>query len=966
MEIDVDFETAYTLVQKLAAEFAANEKHYLSSHYQEGEARLDFIDKFWAALGWDVNHLHQTNPYAQEVKVERGVAMSEGRKRADYAFYLAPEYKNVKFFVEAKKPSVDIANKQSYFQAIRYGWNGGTPLAVLTDFEQFHVLDCRSRPDIETSLQHQAGPKFHYTDYADRDKFAELYYLFSRPAVATGSLETFLRDHMPKSSGKTLQRGLFHGGIQRMDTSFLRELDDYRLQLARSFHAANPTLDSETLTECTQRVLDRLVFMRFLEDKLIEPNPLVAQFGDKGSPWAGFLAASRRLDTIYNGNIFKPHLIDRPAFHAPDQAFAQICSDLSSEQSPYLFSVIPIHILGSIYEQFLGKIIVVEDGEARIELKPEVRKAGGVYYTPDYIVRYIVDHTVGPLIEGKTPAEIALLHFADIACGSGSFLLGVYDCLLRYHTAYYNLKAKGRAQEAQKAGCEKRDGLWHLTLTQKRTILENNVYGVDIDAQAVEVAQLSLYLKLLEDETTASAHDQQVLLGTLLPNLGGNIVFGNSLIGTNILEGQLFEPTEERKLNPLDFEQAFPQIMKGGGFDAIVGNPPYRMLQQHNTTSTVLNYLRSNYFAADFKIDLFHLFLQRAVSQLKLGGYLGYIVPTTLLNNVYVENLRGWLMENCIIEKIAVAKGRVFADADVHTTVLSLRRESDIVKRASNTIKTTTELSLGFTEAPMYSSLRQSDIATLPGATWNILVNKQNFGLISRLLNKYPILNTVSVINRGLITGERDKYFSSQKLSEQYTQILTGADVLRYNTKEPSEYVLFERPEGAGGCWDKVVHFAPNKIVVRQIGQRPTACIISKPLAVTGNIFTIRGESLQNETYLLGLINSNLLGFFWEIMFADFKSSFPQVTIFSLSQLPIRRIDFTNSTDKSSHDKMVGYVEQMLSAKKELANMLTDKDTTYWQRRCDTLDRQIDALVYELYDLTEDEIALVEGADGPT
>ncbi len=184
METAPDFDAAFAAVQKLVTEFAANTSHYLSPAYQEEEARRDFIDKFWTALGWDVNHHAQTNPYAQEVKVERGVAMSEGRKRADYAFYLAPDFKNVKFFVEAKKPSVDIATKQSYFQAIRYGWNGGTPLAVLTDFEQFHVLDCRTRPDIETALQNQTGPKFHYTDYADRDKFAELYWLFSREAEA--------------------------------------------------------------------------------------------------------------------------------------------------------------------------------------------------------------------------------------------------------------------------------------------------------------------------------------------------------------------------------------------------------------------------------------------------------------------------------------------------------------------------------------------------------------------------------------------------------------------------------------------------------------------------------------------------------------------------------------------------------------------------------------------------------------
>ncbi len=827
------FEAAFQEVQALAETFQAGEAHYLSPSYQEQEARQDFIDKFWTALGWDVGHNTQTNPYAQEVKVERGVSMVEGRKRADYAFFLNPDYKNPKFFVEAKKPSVAIANKDSYFQAIRYGWNAGTPLAVLTDFEQFHILDSRGKPDIDTALSH-AVQKYHYSDYKDRDKFGAIYWLFSREAVAAGALETYARQ-MPKASGKTLQRGLFHGGYQGIDESFLRELDDYRGRLARAFHAANPALDSETLTEATQRVLDRLVFIRFLEDKLIEPEPMVAHFGDKGSAWAGFLAVSRRLDAVYNGNIFKPHFIDRPGFQAPDSVFGQICSDLSSEQSPYLFSLIPIHILGSIYERFLGKVIVVDGGTALVEEKPEVRKAGGVYYTPDYIVRYIVDHTVGRQIENRTPAEIAELRFADIACGSGSFLLGVYDCLLRFHTAYYNAKVKGRKAEAQKAKCEERDGSWHLSLWQKRQILLNNVWGVDIDAQAVEVAQMSLYLKLLEEETTATAHEQNLLHGTILPTLNKNIVFGNSLIGTDILEGQLFEPTEERKLNPLDFKSAFPQIMKNGGFDAIVGNPPYRMLQPHNTTGIVLSYLRQNYFAADFKIDLFHLFLQRAVSLLKSAGQLGYIVPTTLLNNVYVENLRRWLMSHCSIEQISVAKGRVFADADVHTTVLNFRREDDPDKRLNHHILTTTELNSNFTDSPSYSRSRQSEIAALPGAVWNILVNEGNFGLISRLLQDYPTLAKIAKINRGLITGERGKYFSKERVSEDYTPIIAGGDVQRYYTKEPSEFVLFQRPEGAGGCWDKDVHFAANKLVVRQIGQEPTASIVREPLDLLRN-----------------------------------------------------------------------------------------------------------------------------------
>ena len=118
--------------------------------------------------------------------------------------------------------------------------------------------------------------------------------------------------------------------------------------------------------------------------------------------------------------------------------FGQICESLSYANSPYDFNAIPIHILGSIYERFLGKTIIATEGQAAIEEKPEVRKAGGVYYTPEYIVRYIVENTVGKLLRGKTPEEIRQMRFADIACGSGSFLLGIYDLLLRYHTSYYN------------------------------------------------------------------------------------------------------------------------------------------------------------------------------------------------------------------------------------------------------------------------------------------------------------------------------------------------------------------------------------------------------------------------------------------------------------------------------------------------------------------------------------------------
>ncbi|MDQ3131455.1 MAG: hypothetical protein M3Q99_11935 [Acidobacteriota bacterium] len=145
------FFTAFSTVKQLTEDFQANEATFLEAKYSEAQARLDFIDKFWIALGWDVNHEREKNPYEQEVKVERGVAVSNRFKKADYAFFAAPNFRDVKFYVEAKKPSRNLDNADDYFQTIRYDWSSNTLLAVLTDFEQFRVIDCRYKPNIATA-----------------------------------------------------------------------------------------------------------------------------------------------------------------------------------------------------------------------------------------------------------------------------------------------------------------------------------------------------------------------------------------------------------------------------------------------------------------------------------------------------------------------------------------------------------------------------------------------------------------------------------------------------------------------------------------------------------------------------------------------------------------------------------------------------------------------------------------------
>ena len=1035
------FDAGFKKVKELVADFRANEKFYLSPAYQEQEARRDFIDKFWLALGWDVNHETQKNPFEQEVKVERK-EHGFSQRRADYAFYLAPNFRDVKFYVEAKKPHGDIATADNYFQTIRYGWSSSTPVAVLHDFEQFEIVDCRYRPHIDTALA-QNLRKYKFSHYEDPEKFAEIYWLFSREAVANGSVEKFA-ETLPKKRGRGFQRGLFKGGDLPMGEQFLQDLDEFRDELARAFKNANPKLDGETLTELTQRTLDRLVFLRFLEDKHIEPQNHIAYFGDKGTAWQDFIAESRRLDGIYNGIVYKKHeILDASGFKLDDDSFSGICERLSHLNSPYDFNAIPIHILGSIYERFLGKVIVTTDKRARLEEKPEVRKAGGVYYTPEYIVRYIVENTVGKLIAGKTPAQIAGMRFADIACGSGSFLLGVYDLLIRHHTAYYN-QNPGKAKKGDVM--ERDDGL-HLSLQKKREILLANIHGVDIDPQAVEVAQLSLYLKLLQDETPASARNYQMEFHeTLLPTLNKNIVCGNSLIGTDILTGQLFASDEEKKLNPMDFEQRFPHIFKPGGggalretatpldftfpgvplhgsfsykkkkgpkvarpimrqseggFDAIVGNPPYIRMEEFKPLKA---YLRKNYAVHAERADLYAYFIEREHKLLKTGGRFGMIVSNKFLRSNYGNPIRNFLRTAARIERITDFAGLpVFKGATVRTIVLLTSRET---KPNTKTVRymppPPTELfqkieagTLTVEEVEKNTGYEVS-AGALSANVWSF-PKRDVEELLAKLRNARTTLGQLCAgqICMGVKSGlteafvidatTRRKILGQNPIATEIIKpYLGGREVRRYNIESENKFLVYTYhgvPIQKYPAVEK--HLAPFR---EQLKKRATkqawyelqqpqfnfSSLLDKPKLIFPDIATEPRFALDesgaygaNTTYfiarrdlaLLALLNSALAAFYFKTVCAGLEGQGEIYLRFFgqyLEGFPVAGLE-------GCAPQLEKLVEQMLAAKKQLAGAQSDKDKDFYTNRCDGLDRQIDALVYDLYALTPAEIQIVEG-----
>ena len=307
-------EGAAEIVSGLVKDFQTNERYYLSASYHEADVRKDFIDKLFITFGWDVNHDIQKNPFQQEVKVERNVQVATAQRRADYALSLAPHFDSPVLYIEAKKPCDDVATADNYFQTIRYANQRGHAIGILTSFAQIHVVDCRYQANIDTAVD-RCLRKYEYGDLADRDKFAEVFFLFSRRAITEGSIERFT-ETLPKPKGRPGQKAFFPVAYKAIDEQLPETLDDLRRDLARALKNRNAQLDSLALTELTQRILDRLVFIRFLEDKLIEPVPIIPTLGKSTgrTAWQDFLTASPRLDTIYNGIVFRKH----PTLDDPD------------------------------------------------------------------------------------------------------------------------------------------------------------------------------------------------------------------------------------------------------------------------------------------------------------------------------------------------------------------------------------------------------------------------------------------------------------------------------------------------------------------------------------------------------------------------------------------------------------------------------------------------------------------------
>jgi tRNA1(Val) A37 N6-methylase TrmN6 len=782
-----------------------------------------------------------------------------------------------------------------------------------------------------------------------------------------------------------------------------------------------------SLFKKSQKLIDRFLFIFFAEDRdLLPPNSTIQildkwksdmEFGDERPLYNLFKQYFNYLDSgrkqmgkraeiyAYNGGLFKPDVV-LDSVKINDELLYKHTKALAK----YDFeSQVDVNILGHIFENSLNEIESVnsEIEGSDFDKQKSKRKKDGVFYTPKYITKYIVENTIGKLCiekkeelgfkeeeyyksrKGRQQATlenlIAILDsyrewllkltICDPACGSGAFLNQALVFLIKEHKYIDELKAKLLGGSLVLSDIE-------------NTILENNIYGVDLNEESVEIAKLSLWLRTAQPKRK-------------LNDLSSNIKCGNSLIDSKEVAGN----------KAFNWQQEFPHIFEKGGFDVVIGNPPYVYARSiDNNTKT---YFKEKYNCATYQIDLYILFLERAVSLINSSGLTSFIVPNTWLNNLLLAPVRKFFLNNVNFINFVTMSSTVFSDANVDTVITTFKIQSS--SKDVELIKCINSEFVSSGKTSQLDWLKNEDFSInihLTSESNNILQKMDEvsikFGDIAEIIRGVGVYHKRIGHSKEFI--ESDPFQSTYRKDDSFVPYLRGRNLAQWEIDWSEDSFI------SYGNWlaepREARFFENRRILIRKILSKGiVASFIEEQFVVDQQIYTaiLNNKYANQEKQILAIICSKLMSFYFKNKYSEFDELFPQIKLTHVKSLPISNKKKMNKLDSCANSRfhlsdqiqkvskkfqrnlereftlgslpkklqdwyLLSYgefikelekkkVKLSLSQKAEWEDyfLQESKKALALKTNIDTTDKEIDLMVYELYGLTEEEIEIVEG-----
>ena len=982
-------------LHELVCKYEQNRDYYLTSRFNETMLRSEFLDPLFELLGWDIKNSAGKRTHEREVLLEEPLKkdISTYSKKPDYTFRLFGERK---FFVEAKKPSVRIeAEDDPSKQVRRYGYSAGLKVSVLSNFEYLYIYDT-TYPVKEDDVRTVALIKsYHYKDY--ESAFEEILHYLGKESVYSGAFDDVWKDIESKVSH------------QSIDNLFLAQINEWRLLLGEQILSVSPDMDLSELGDIVQSYINKILFLRVCEDRNIETYQRLLQIAEKDDG-NDLIGKFKEADRKYNSGLFTERLSFDIVCNIRS-SFWTIIHQLYYPESPYSFSVLSSDILGRIYEIFIAQRLALVKGKLTIVSKPENEKRD-IVTTPTLIIQEILSRTIGELIEGKNLQQLCKLQIADIACGSGAFLLQLYQLLQDTLIDYLQKNAK---QELIQTNIN----TYKLPFETKRSLLTKCIYGVDKDFNAVESCKFGLLLKLLEGE------DFDSLSGfhPILPSLDGNIFYGNSLLSSADV------PEEEKEnVNPYDFA--------GMRFDYVIGNPPYMKTEDIKNLTPVEHKIYPKRFKSAYKqYDKYFLFIKRALQLLKEDGKLGYIVPSKFMKVGAARELRRIIAEGGHLQSLlSFGAFQVFSDKSTYTCILVLNKK----KNTTFHFAEVEDLKAWQVSNRKAVSMSERETSCISEDTW-VLCSDEHQALFDMVWEKSAPLSEVvgdDCIFNGIQTSankvyvftptrtdrkyyyfvgtNKRKYKIEKNVTKPYFQTAQGEDhLISFRSFEPNARVIFPYTRAKDGRFAllkiktiekkypelfqyltdfKAVLASPTRDI------RPTpvkkdewyrygrlqsleACEVKEKMIVgvlsqadkyaidTNGTFVTSGgtagycmvrvpEGAHYSIYYIQAILGSVQGEWMASLYGEvFRGGYIARGTKVLKQLPIRTIDFTNEDDVALHDAIVDRQKRLIDLGDKMAGVKSNpRKLTPLRRQFDILKTEQQNAINTLYGMSDEDV----------